>query len=1523
MVALRTDIEKALDELISNEEGMRFQGLAVVLAKQRWPDLIACERKKDLGADAIGSGKVLACSLTATLGKIRDDATKIKKHFDFTTKTLVFATPEGVTNTAAENWASEIRKEFGYELVVMPREDIITSLLNPVNLALCRTHLGIPVTLEQPVEELLQKAREAASEVLASWSVRLVGKPLIELQALAISSEGKDATDVLHLDDFQRLMTQSRRAVIEAPAGRGKTTTLVQLGSQHERSGRLAFLIDLPAWVKSGTGILQYIAGMPAFQSRSLNADTLARIQKVEHFSFLLNGWNEVAESDSERAVQAMRELERNFLAAGILVATRTHHIVPPLPGAMRSRLLPVSRAQRKRYLDQRLGGRADELRAKLDGDPVLDELTKTPMILSEVVVIFEAGAPIPQTKMGVLDSVMGLLEQSEEHSSHLQVAPLTGRGHEYLGALAAAMTERGAVTLAEENARAIALSVAMRLRDGGQIATLPEPSAVLNSLCAHHVLERLTYPVTSFRFAHQQFQEFYAARLLQRQLLALVRERDSEAICQFTKRYVNEPAWSEPLRMIADEIGGGATKSIDGATATRMGALLIDMALMADPVFAAELAYLCGASVWKESGSALAQRLRTMYRVLDEHFRQRALAAMLASGSRDFKDIVVPLLTNENQQVRLATYRTWFDFHVSSIGPDWQKTVRGWNDQIRSEFVSELLHLGTARETVASFALADPSVMVRATAISALVWGCSREEVTKLLASVDDETFKAAVRKLPLEIIPDPTRTRALAAYQELLRESTDPVARLRTLLLIAEVGAVNVIKELKGELDKCPRGALEQLGRYVTKPSLDLIRQTEPEWVSHWVAERIVDGSLHGDTWIAFVSGVPEEMKERLLQSIENEDFKHAPYSGQISILAAICDAGMVERIFARLCTIKGVIVGAPDVKHDLEWAVERQLEGLYRSLPVNVAAAGLTKRLSGNVESLELTVVTRLFGRVGRSESDLRGTLRNDLRQMLRAYLAKGVPVMLREDDFSGEQKANLASSLAQVGEPEDMPLLRDLIQADTARRKRGLEARARGDRGKLGNGAAMSYAIWHVRALLQLAPDTADEVLLELLKEPEYERDAAWGLVQLASTIKVDGGFGLGFAYNKLTDFAKIWEARQGRLPSNFDEQRRKRYAAAIRERIESTFQESTEAGQTRPYDFRLKELTKALAVLDSGGSTDLILKLLSFQDSWNGWPVVQGLETLLFSGIVLPTDETLKIFDTLLEHVRSHLWNDQQVDLLMRALCLLPFIENAAAGIAKIREVVTGLKLRSHQLRDVTAALGHSRCRDAVGLLREFASDGILVKQLGEAWINAVAALDFPESRRLLLSFVDPEIPELPAGLTFGRDDVLAARLAELALRDTAVRHRLFQLCTAQLPSPVRALLAKVVAMLGTTEAILAGLNLIDDTAGPPVPYEIWKRLEATFVEHKAVNAESNAYTAAPRSANPIRSRLFEMATTDAHRKKAASSLLGQIEVWRLEYGRPNGEPRNPDAECRCSWPSEADLDGENSQVSKV
>jgi hypothetical protein len=115
----------------------------------------------------------------------------------------------------------------------------------------------------------------------------------------------------------------------------------------------------------------------------------------------------------------------------------------------------------------------------------------------------------------------------------------------------------------------------------------------------------------------------------------------------------------------------------------------------------------------------------------------------------------------------------------------------------------------------------------------------------------------------------------------------------------------------------------------------------------------------------------------------------------------------------------------------------------------------------------------------------------------------------------------------------------------------------------------------------------------------------------------------------------------------------------------------------------------------------------------------------------------------------------------------------------------------------------------------------------------------------------------------------------------------------------EISSKKRLLLANVVGRLHSPEAVMAGLNLIDDTTSPAVPHEIWEQIESAFVERRPYGESSNTFTLAPRSSNPIREKLVEMSTKDDQRKKSALHLLGQIEVWRLEYGRPNGEPRLP------------------------
>jgi hypothetical protein len=113
---------------------------------------------------------------------------------------------------------------------------------------------------------------------------------------------------------------------------------------------------------------------------------------------------------------------------------------------------------------------------------------------------------------------------------------------------------------------------------------------------------------------------------------------------------------------------------------------------------------------------------------------------------------------------------------------------------------------------------------------------------------------------------------------------------------------------------------------------------------------------------------------------------------------------------------------------------------------------------------------------------------------------------------------------------------------------------------------------------------------------------------------------------------------------------------------------------------------------------------------------------------------------------------------------------------------------------------------------------------------------------------------------------------------------------------------------QVLTALATQDAFMAGINLVKDDAEPPIPFELLRGLEALFLEHRPYGDSGSSFTLEPRDASEIRRRLFEMFLNDHARTHSAWSLLGQIEVWRLEYGRPTKEPRHPQIDSGLPWP---------------
>ena len=1498
MAILRTDIERALDEITSQEEGMRFQGLAVVLGKKRWPELIARQRKKDRGLDAYAPasltpekiGKGLAASITPTLKKVSGDAKTAKENFP-DLKTLLFVTSAKVGNANRKQWEGAIQIDHGLELHIIEREEIISLMMMPENASLCASFLHLDVDAEPQVADLIARTRRAADAVTRTWTGKTKGHPLIDLKAVRLDPNGAESADTLSLEQIDQVLSQGRRIVLEGPAGRGKTTTLIQLAHRARTAGT-PFIVDLPAWTSSHRGILEYIAGMPASQVEGLTAADLARVQQMEPFLLLLNGWNEIAESNSVEANNALRELERDFPSAGIIVATRTHHLTPPLPGALRLRLLRLRRVQRAAYLAARLGAKGDQLRTRIDADPSLDELTLTPFVLSEVAALFEAGAEIPSTKIGVLAEVLRLQEQRDEHRNALQATPIFGGQTEYLKALATEMIRCGAVGLPEGNARAVVAAVARDLAQRGQMEPVGAPS-VLATLTAHHVLERVDYPQTAFRFEHQQLQEYYATVDVRARFLDL-KDDDRDATGGFTADYVNDPAWAEPLRMIAETF---AEQTGDGAMDkrnTHAGAKLVAMGLDVDLVFAGELAQLCGAAVWNEVRVAVGRRFRAVNAIHDGKYQQYALAAMLATGADDFSDIIVPLLSGQDHQARLRTHRLWPDIQVSLLGPSWREQVRGWSDEARADFVSELLHHRLDAE-VAAFAAEDNSSVVKKAAVSALMWAGSDDALIRVLESMDAQTFEDIARK-NADRMPAALRPKTIAAMRKFIETTTDHPARLRTALDLIEFGETGLDVVVKDAIAALRGSDMRNLGSHYIQPALEHLRKSDPAWTSEWVALEIAEGSLYGhEHWLPFATAIPDGLVEKYLQRLETEDFKNTRFAGMIAVIAARADAKLAARVFARVRDLLRKVDAEPGQRHDFEWQVMRQLQAVFRELPHEVAAAGILLSFTTG-DPFDIRVATDLLSRVARSDEQPLRLVDDDVKARLRAYLKSSVDLVLRQDDFTGEEKANLASSIAQVGKPEDMADLVTLIHADIGRRRRGQAARAAGDRGPFGNGGIMSYAGWHIAAVMHLDPACADQVLIDLLPEPEYLSDVAVAMAR-DFVPKPERPFDRTFRFDLM------WTARDGHTQPPGDDRRRKRFVAALNAEIKR-LREQNQDGKPAA---GLKELAKALAAIDGRGSAAAVLDVIAMPGQWDQYTCLDAVERLLMAGVVLPATTVFALVDSILE--RTEKWmQDSDKYLLRRVLALCPFVEDPAAGIAKMRDVLGKGRFRGYELQELVTALGESRSDAVIDLLYELASDTQTFESSEDSFIKALAALDTLRARELLLGFVDPDIRGIALTRRPYREDVLIARLTELARRSPQVTARMLELCDRDLHELNRHILSKVMDWLGSPEALAANLNLIDDAKPSPVTQGIWDQLEAVFVERRPYGQDPDVFTEHARASNETRLRLFRMAIGDEKRRKSACMLLGQMEKWRLEHGRPTDEPRHPDLASDHPWP---------------
>ncbi|MGB0124579.1 MAG: hypothetical protein WBP63_14155 [Silvibacterium sp.] len=1061
-------------------------------------------------------------------------------------------------------------------------------------------------------------------------------------------------------------------------------------------------------------------------------------------------------------------------------------------------------------------------------------------------------------------------------------------------------------------------------------MSALPDPGSVLTALCSHHVLERSTYPDISYTFLHQQFQESFAAFHLQRELTEIVTTGTGRD--DFAARYVNEPAWTQPVEMLAEFIGRH-TDDEPLPSAVAMGQALVEMALPLDAAFAAKLARLCGSEVWRLTREALGARLRQLWQSSFSQHREIALAGMVASESEEFRDILEPLMSSEDTNLQLGPYRTGEPFEVASLGPAWQETVSRWPEEAKANFVAEMMQRTPAPAEVVAFALKDPDPRVRKNLFSFVWWGMSPEEISRFSQTLDDADFKELIAGMHASELPPSMHPRALESYVAAANDATGPLDRFLAWRQVASFGHGGFVEDLKESLAQLDAEQVRELesrdlqGREL-RATIERLRRAHSEWVTAWVVQNLLAGALRPDGWIDLVDGLTEAQRTEFLNRATSDDLTEMRVPGVIPLLRKFADREIVQRLFRRICELVPIIATSkPGDDKQAEAKLARQLENLLRGMPSNSAVNGILQEIAGRTDAVQIEVLTEIFHLAGRDNTSLREGLSAEVREALRNYLNAAMPTVLAPDDFSGELKGHFATVMAQVGELSDLATIEHLVEADIERVRTGRLARAADRRSKQGNGAVMSWTGWYVQAMIHLASDAARDLLIRLLTAPDYEHDAAWGLFQLARSERPSPLFRAKAWPMRSKDFSLIWKARAGEGESIFAEPQRTELAAVLRQHIETLVAERAAEPQAAGLNGRLKHLAIVLAELDGQSSAELALEILSYPQIepsrprthrastqpvylYDAWTRIHGLEALLMQGVVLPSEKTWEIVEPIIEHVRAHRWNSQETSLISHVVGIVLFTDDPSASIQRVRQLIEEKLLSMEGARALAKALGHSHCPDAVTLLRELAGDSVQGQYLGDDWVDAVAQFDSQEARNLLLSFIDPTLPPLSIELIRHHDGRLVHRLTELAQRDAAVRQRMFDLAQENIPVTHAVVLGKVLANLGTTDALLASLQLLRDGGAGGASYELHKNIEETFVEHRPYPGSSNAVTMMPRRSNAIRSRLMEMVQNDPLRRRSAFALLNEIEKSRMWHGRPDGEPRSPKMETGFLWPPE-------------
>jgi hypothetical protein len=898
--------------------------------------------------------------------------------------------------------------------------------------------------------------------------------------------------------------------------------------------------------------------------------------------------------------------------------------------------------------------------------------------------------------------------------------------------------------------------------------------------------------------------------------------------------------------------------------------------------MLAAEMIFRSTDVVWARVGSTI-QGLISRWHIPGKV--DRALGFMISSGRSEFLGQVWPLITHENNQVRLSALRAGRRFRPSLLGSDAAKRIAGLSPDVRKNVVHEIaLNSGMdGLDLAAAIGKDEPDPEVRATVIDALAFRLAHRHVADVLRCADDKTFDLVARHGLVDEATDEYVKKGIeAARERQRREGISAYDRLRTIVhapgdedLSGEV--TTIIAEM--EIDEKKRDSEVQL--------IYEARNRYSRAVADGLLQRVRAGrTLFYTTDDLLLSG-GFSLEDVALLEIALSDTRQRDDRAQAaaSVLGPQAVGRMIETVLEakkRLRDASGNYdQAAGDRYHDLQARVAHTPGASL------IAAVRARSAQAGNEEMADLA---ELIARHPNGEDRRGRPFDAAALAAIRALAEDWGNRMLASGDATRGQLAEIASLAGRAPSVSLLGLLKRLLDENLSRyRAFREEAKAAGwHQGKALDEARTPHTHEYQRAFHAInAPETAAP-MREYLQDEHFGQLAA---LVLAAQWTAANEPSVGQRFRSGVDFSRVEERRAARAS---DPAATSAEAEAIFSAIDPLIaDEATEDQKTHAVALGI-----VAARLPHGQRDATIQKLISLAPRRSRAAL---LLNLILSGESIDIEMVKNGLAAVFESAKAQHWILSDGYELQEWLRLLPFANRPAEAFAVVRGL-PGDQRGLDRLEEMIAELGMAPSDDAENVLFQLAeADPNLYAN--HAWRDAAVGRGTLSAGR--------RVVDLAANGAFdnkGSDRWhMGQQLAGLIREYPEMRAHVYQLLKSLkngATTPGLGMLAQAVAEAPDADGLLL---LIDIEMEHKRSFISWRMIENLVTEHVPAENWEGAYNVVPVPAVELRRKLLGM-TTDGGSMDAAARWLNQIDKVRDDYGTPDSEPRHPDLASGKPWP---------------